>query len=297
MSNTGLIIEERSRDIGDFLVGRLLPFRKKRMVGPFIFIDHMGPSTIRPGHYMDVGQHPHIGLSTLTYLFEGEIDHRDSLGTFQRVTAGSVGWMTAGKGIVHTERTPPEYRDGNHYQVHGFQIWVALPKDREEMDPEFSYTEAKALPSWSEAGLNFTLIAGKGYGRQSPVPVYSDLFMVEVKANSATFFDIADQLYGEVGICVVDGAIEACGERIEKGQMLVSKQEDTCKINLEASTHLLLFGGQPLPEKRHIYWNFVASERETIQAASDRWEAKTFEMVPGETGYIPLPPMRFSKQK
>ena len=170
MSNTELIIEERSRDIGDFLVGRLIPFRKKRMVGPFIFIDHMGPSLIKPGHFMDIGQHPHIGLSTLTYLFEGEIMHRDTLGTEQRVMPGSVGWMTAGSGIVHTERTPADHRDGGEYPIHGFQIWVALPKHLEEMAPEFSYTPAEELPKWHRSGVNFTLVAGKAFSRVSPVP-------------------------------------------------------------------------------------------------------------------------------
>ena len=156
MSNIGLIIEERSRDLGDFLVGRLLPFRKKRMVGPFIFIDHMGPSVIGPGRYLDIGQHPHIGLSTLTYLFEGEVVHRDTLGTVQKVTPGAVGWMTAGSGIVHTERTPQEQRDGGAYPMHGYQIWVALPRHLEEMDPEFSYTPKGDLPKWHDNGMDFT---------------------------------------------------------------------------------------------------------------------------------------------
>lgn len=289
MSNTDLIIEERSRDIGDFLVGRLIPFRKKRMVGPFIFIDHMGPSTIKPSHYMDIGQHPHIGLSTLTYLLEGEIMHRDTLGTEQLIEAGSVGWMTAGKGIVHTERTPQHQRDGGEYPVHGYQIWVALPKEREKIDPQFSYTQAEELPAWSLNGINFKLVAGKGFGRKSPVPVFSDLFMVEVKSTEKSALEISGQLNGEIGVCIVDGYIEACFERIEKGNMLVSKEEDICKITLGENTHVLLFGGEPFPEERHIYWNFVASVKATIDEAKERWENQLFEMVPGEKGYIPLP--------
>jgi len=289
MSNIGLIIEERSRDIGDFLVGRLLPFRKKRMVGPFIFIDHMGPSTIKPGSYMDVGQHPHIGLSTLTYLFEGEIMHRDTLGTEQRVTPGSVGWMTAGKGIVHTERTPEDWRNGDSYTVHGYQIWVALPKELEQMDPAFSHTPADDLPKWSKGPLDFILVAGKGFEHQSPVPVHSELFMVNVQSSSSARLDIQGQLKGEIGIVVVSGYIKACGERIEAGQMLVSKEEDACQLTLGSDTHLLLFGGQAFPEKRHIYWNFVASEEATIEEAKERWDKQGFDMVPGETGYIPLP--------
>ncbi len=289
MSNTGLIIEERSRDIGDFLVGRLIPFRKKRMVGPFIFIDHMGPSTIKPGHYMDIGQHPHIGLSTLTYLLEGQIVHRDALGTEQLVTRGAVGFMTSGRGIVHSERTPETLRDGGEYPVHGYQIWVALPKALQRMKPEFSFTEAKSLPKWSENGVDFTLVAGKGYGKVSPVPVFSDLFMIEVKSSEKTELDVKGNISGEIGIVIVDGYIEACDQRIEKGNMLVSKEEDLCKIVIGENTHIFLFGGQPFAEERHIYWNFVSTEMALIEQAKEDWENQKFEMVPGETGFIPLP--------
>lgn len=289
MSNIGLIIPERTRDIGDFLVGRLLPFRKKRMVGPFIFIDHIGPTTIGPGRYQDIGQHPHIGLSTLTYLFEGQIVHRDTLGTMQLVTPGSVGWMTAGKGIVHTERTPEAQRDGRTYPVHGFQIWVALPKDKEEMEPIFSYTEAEELPTWQEGGIVFRLVAGTGFQRESPVPVYSELFMVELKAKQRSAFDIEDNLKGEVGVCVVDGYIEACGQRIEKGNLLVAKQENACQLVLGENSHVLLFGGAAFPEERYIDWNFVSTSKERISEAKERWRNRDFAMVPGEVGYVPLP--------
>ena len=289
MSNTDLIIEERSRDIGDFLVGRLIPFRKKRMVGPFIFIDHMGPSEIGPGRYLDIGQHPHIGLSTLTYLLEGQVMHRDTLGTEQLVTPGSVGWMTAGKGIVHTERTPEAQRDGATYNMHGYQIWVALPKALQRMPPEFSYTPAAQLPKWSEGGMNFTLVAGEAYGHKSPVPVFSHLFMVEVKTAAGGWLDVQGQLRGEIGVCIVEGHIEACDQRIEKGNMLVSKEADICKMGLGPNTHLFLFGGEPFAEERHIYWNFVSSEKSLIEEAKENWAARNFDMVPGEQGYIPLP--------
>ena len=289
MSNTHLIIPERSRDIGDFLVGRLLPFRKKRMVGPFVFMDHMGPSTIGPGRYMDVGQHPHIGLSTLTYLFEGNIVHRDSLGSEQLVTPGSVGWMTAGSGIVHTERTPQAWRDGQERQVHGYQIWVALPKHLEGMDPEWSYTEAAELPSWTENSIDFTLVAGKGYGKESPVPVHSDLFMVDVQSTAQSHLDIGDNLKGEIGICVVSGYVEACGERMEAGNMLVSKEEDACSLTVGENTHLLLFGGEPFAEERFIEWNFVATSKAVIATQKKRWIEQQFDMVPGESGYIKWP--------
>lgn len=289
MSNKGLIIEERSRDIGDFLVGRLLPFRKKRMVGPFIFIDHMGPTIIGKGNYLDVGQHPHIGLSTLTYLFSGEIMHRDSIGTVKKITPGSVNWMTAGKGVVHSERTPEELRNGEEHLVHGFQIWVALPKSLEDMEPNFYHASSSQLPKWEEKGIHFTLIAGKAYGKESPVPVYSELFMLELIADEKSSFNIAGQLKGEIGICVVKGHIEACGEKIEKGNMLVSKENDSCKVIISEGAHILIFGGQPFEEERHIFWNFISSDKQKISLAKERWKTKDFEMVPEENDYIPLP--------
>ncbi len=289
MSNTDLIIEERSRDIGDFLVGRLIPFRKKRMVGPFIFIDHMGPSEIGPGKYMDIGQHPHIGLSTLTYLLEGEIEHRDTLGTRQLVAPGAVGFMTSGKGIVHTERTPEHLRDGRTFTAHGYQIWVALPKALQRMAPEFSYTPAADLPKWSADGLDFTLVAGEGFGHKSPVPVYSELFMIEVKAENETLLDVKGQVKGEIGVVIVNGAIHACDERVGEGNMLVSKEEDICKMTLEAGTHLFLFGGIPFEEERHIFWNFVSTEKELIEQAKQDWADKKFELMSDDNSYIPLP--------
>ena len=289
MSNTGLIIEERARDIGDFMVGRVLPFRQKRMVGPFIFLDHLGPTEIGPGHYKDIGQHPHIGLSTLTYLLEGEIMHRDSLGTEQRVIPGSVGWMTSGNGIVHTERTPEDLRNGESHPLHGFQIWVALPDEAEDMDAEFSFTPPEQLPSWSQGDISYRLVAGKGYHRQSPVPVYSDLFLIEVNSKNKTAFEVHISLKGEIGVFVVSGYIEACGERIEQRHMLISKQEDSCRLVMGENTTLLVLGGQPLKSPRFIDWNFVSSSKQKIEDAKHRWENKQFKMVPNETGYVPLP--------
>ncbi len=289
MSNIGLIIEERSRDIGDFLVGRLIPFRKKRMIGPFIFIDHMGPTQLGPKKYMDVDQHPHIGLSTLTYLLEGEIIHKDSLGTQQRIQPGSVNWMVAGKGVSHTERTPDDMRNGVTFTAHGYQIWVALPKELEETDPEFHHIGIDEIPKWEDGTASFKLVAGEGYGRKSPVPVHSPLFMIEITSTDAYFLDIKDKVRGEVGICIVEGSIEACGDTIHKGNIVVSKVEDTCKINLRPNTHLLLFGGEPFPEERHIYWNFVSSSKERIERAKTDWAQKTFPMMQDDKTYVPLP--------
>ncbi|MEO1096951.1 MAG: pirin family protein [Bacteroidota bacterium] len=289
MSNTGLIIEERSRDIGDFLVGRLIPFRKKRMIGPFIFIDHMGPSKVGSGNYLDIGQHPHIGLSTLTYLFEGRIVHKDSTGIEQLIEPGSVNWMTSGKGVVHTERTPAELRGSSEHTLHGFQIWVALPKGLEDVEPGFTHIESSDLPRWSDQKAEFTLIAGTVYGSTSPVPVHSPLYMVEVKNREAFHFEAADQLYGEIGVCIVDGYVKACGDKIDSGNLLVSKRENVCDLVVGENSHLLIFGGEPFPEERYIHWNFVSSSKEKIEKAKSDWQNKKFKMVPGETGYIPLP--------
>ncbi len=289
MSNLGLIIEERSRDIGDFLVGRLIPFRKKRMIGPFIFIDHMGPTKLGPTTYMDVDQHPHIGLSTLTYMLEGELMHEDSMGSKQLIQPGSVNWMTAGKGVSHTERTPEHLRNGRSFTAHGYQIWVALPKHLEEMEPEFHHIPGHELPSWHDGSAKFTLVAGDGYGRKSPVPVHSELFMVEIKNTDSYDFEVKDELKGEIGICIVEGGIQACGEQIEKGHILVSKVEDTCSISLWPNSHILLFGGIPFPEERHIFWNFVASSKEKITSAKEAWRRKEFPMMPNDTTYVPLP--------
>lgn len=290
MSNIGMIIEERSRDIGDFLVGRLIPFRKKRMIGPFIFIDHMGPTTLGPKKYMDVDQHPHIGLSTLTYMLEGELVHEDSIGTKQHIKPGSVNWMTAGSGVSHTERTPEEMRNGNTFTAHGYQIWVALPKHLEDMQPEFHHIAAEELPRWTDNGAAFTLVAGKGFGKKSPVPVHSNLFMVEIKAKNNYDLKATGNLSGEIGICVVNGSISsACGEIIDKGNILVSKVKNACDVKLQPDAHVLLFGGEPFAEERHIIWNFVSSSKEKIETAKKEWANKTFPMMQNDSTYVPLP--------
>lgn len=284
-----MIIEERGRDIGNFLVGRLLPFRKKRQVGPFTFIDHMGPSKVGPGNYMDVDQHPHIGLSTLTYLLEGEMEHKDSTGAFRIVTPGSVNFMTAGKGVTHTERTPVHQRDGGTYTIHGYQVWIALPKALEEIAPSFVHFDKTDLPSWKEGNTQYTLVAGEGFGKTSPVPVHSPLFMVDIIAEDRHELTINGQLKGEIGIVVVKGAVKDGANCIEQGQMLIAKTEDQCAILIEPNSRLLLFGGQPFPEERLMHWNFVASNKALLQQAKEDWRNKRFPKVPGDETYIPLP--------
>lgn len=284
-----MIIEERGRDIGNFLVGRLLPFRKKRQVGPFTFIDHMGPSEIGPNNYTDVDQHPHIGLSTLTYLLEGEMEHKDSTGAFRIVTPGSVNFMTAGKGVTHTERTPIHQRDGGTYKIHGYQVWIALPKALEEIEPNFVHFEKNDLPTWKEGNTQYTLVAGEGFGKTSPVPVYSPLFMVDIIAKGTHELNINGQLKGEIAIVVVNGSVKDGDTCIEEGQMLISKTDDQCVIQIEPNSRILLFGGQPLPEERFINWNFVSSSKERIKQAKEDWQNKRFPKVPKDDSYIPLP--------
>ncbi len=210
MSNIDLIIEERAADIGDFLVGRLLPFRQKRMVGPFIYIDHMGPVKLNARDNFDVLPHPHIGLSTLTFLFEGSIMHRDSLGNQKEIKPGEVNWMTAGKGIVHSERTPEYLRD-SELMMHGLQIWVALPKDLEKMTPEFVHIPKSEIPSWSDNNIEYRLIAGEAFGKTSPVPVYSKLYMIELKSSQKQKIAIGEHLYGESGLYILQGGVETKG--------------------------------------------------------------------------------------
>lgn len=288
MSNINLIIEERSRDIGNFMVGRLLPFRKKRMVGPFIFIDHMGPKSLAKDENLDVPPHPHIGLSTLTYLFEGEIIHKDSLGTEQLIKPGAVNWMTAGKGIVHSERTPDKLRN-TETNLHGLQIWVALPLDKENMEPTFTHTEAEELPSWQEDGIHYKLIAGSAFHKVSPVPVHSDLYFIEIKAQEKRTLNIGNELYGESAIYILEGEISTEDQSFGNKQILVAKESSLCEFTIDENTTIYIFGGHPFEEERKIYWNFVASSQETIDKAKEDWKSGKFPKIPNEEGFVPLP--------
>ncbi len=289
MSNIKLIIEERAADIGKFMVGRLLPFRQKRMVGPFIYIDHMGPVRLSENENFDVLPHPHIGLSTLTFLFEGSIMHRDTLGNSVEIKPGAVNWMTAGKGIVHSERTP-EYLRQSIKQMHGLQIWVALPKVFEKMDPSFSHIEEDQIPSWTEGDLQFKLVAGEAFGRKSPVPVFSKLYMIEIKSKTKQTLNIGDQLYGESGLYILEGGIESEGNIYEPKQLLVAKESSLCEFTIQENSTIYIFGGEPFAEKRYIDWNFVSSSKELIDEAKQKWEAQSFPKIEGDdTEYIPYP--------
>lgn len=291
MSNIGLIIEERAANIGNFMVGRLLPFRQKRMVGPFTFIDHMGPAAMGAGENLDVLPHPHIGLSTLTYLFEGAIMHRDSMGSEVEITPGAVNWMTAGKGVVHSERTP-EHMRGTSKRLHGMQIWVALPRELEETEPSFTHNPAEEIPTWEREGIAMKLIAGEAFGQKSPVPVQSPLYLIELKSDRQQTFIPGDALYGESGLYILEGEVQSENYRFGLGKLLIAQNSRLCTFEMSANTTVYLFGGEPLPEKRFIDWNFVSSRRERLQQAKEDWIERRFPEVPGETDFVPYPTLK-----
>ncbi|MDN3723585.1 pirin family protein [Aequorivita sp. SDUM287046] len=288
MSNLKTIIPERAANIGNFMVGRLLPFREKRMVGPFAFIDHMGPVKMDETQNLDVPPHPHIGLSTLTYLFEGSIMHRDSLGSEIEITPGAVNWMTAGKGVVHSERTPESLRNAQK-TLHGLQIWVALPKHLENMEPSFHHTEKQEIPHLEKDGVSIKVIAGEVFGQKSPVPVHSNLYFLELKSGKKRKVKLGDYLFGESGLYILEGNILSEGNVYEPKQILVANDSKLCEFEMADNSTVYIFGGEPFPEERHIHWNFVASEKETIEKAREDWKAQRFPKVPGETEFVPLP--------
>lgn len=296
MSNIDYIFEEKAADIGNFLVGRLLPFRQKRSIGPFVFIDHMGPAKMKASENLDVAPHPHIGLSTLTFLFEGAVHHRDSLGNDVIIEPGAVNWMTAGHGVVHSERTPAHLRNVEK-TMHGLQIWIALPKELENMDPNFVHIEANALPTWQEGTIDFKLIAGEFEDKKSGVPVYSKLYMIEIKAHEDQTVNLQDRLYGESGLYILEGEVLSNGLSFGPKQILITKDADLCSFDIKAGSTIYLFGGEPFPEEHYIYWNFVSSSRETIEKAKTRWKNQEFPKVSGETDFVPLPVNPFKREK
>lgn len=295
MSNIELIIEERAANIGNFMVGRLLPFRQKRSVGPFVFIDHMGPAELKDYQNLDVGPHPHIGLSTLTFLFEGAIMHRDSIGTEMEIQPGAVNWMTAGKGVVHSERTP-EYLRSSEKRLHGLQIWVAMPKHLQDSEPSFSHVPATEIPSWTENGIQFKLVAGEAFGKQSPVPVHSKLYFIEIKSEEKAIVDIGEHLYGESALYILEGGIKSDDHIYGPKQILIAKDTTLCSFEMQENTSVYIFGGDAFPEPRYIHWNFVHSDKEVIEKAKEDWKAQHFPKVPGETEWVPMPEYKLKKR-
>ena len=281
------VIVPRARDLGGFAVRRALPSVQKQMVGPFIFFDQMGPAEFIIGKGLDVRPHPHIGLATVTYLFEGEILHRDSLGTLQPIRPGDVNWMTAGSGIAHSERSPQSERaQGGH--LFGIQAWVALPATAEETAPDFAHHARDALPVVAGEGKEVRLITGSLYGERSPVPTFSEMFYADARLEAGARLPLPAE-HEERAVYVVGGEVEVAGDRFAEGQLLVFRPGDAITLTASGPARLLLLGGEPMDGPRHIWWNFVSSRQDRIEQAKADWRAGRFAAVPGETEFIPLP--------
>lgn len=285
-----LILKPHAHDLGGFTVQRLLPSLPAKMIGPFIFFDHFGPVAFAPGTGADVRPHPHIGLATVTYLFDGDMMHRDSLGTVQRIEPGAVNWMTAGGGIVHSERTPPESRARGH-RLHGIQTWVALPKDRERADPSFIHQPKAALPQIALPGVTMRLLAGTAFGQRAPTPVFSPMHYLALDLAPGAAVELPPE-HEQRGVYAVAGEIRIAGEGLPERHLGVLPAGATLRLEAPAGAQAMLLGGAPLPGDYLIWWNFVASSSELIDAASKRWQERGFPPVPGETEFIPLPPRR-----
>jgi redox-sensitive bicupin YhaK (pirin superfamily) len=281
-----LILSPAERDIGDFSVRRLLPSAACRMVGPFVFWDHFGPVTLPAGRGMDVRPHPHIGLATVTYLFEGEIMHRDSLGCEQAIRPGAVNWMTAGRGIVHSERTRDALRD-QPKPLHGLQIWLALPDAHEDVEPAFHHYPEGSLPVIRSDDAEFTLIAGTALGARSPVEVFSPLCYMETALQAGQSFRLPNE-HPERAIYMAQGSAHAGSGLVGEHAMAVFEPGNEPEIRALEDCRIAVFGGAPVG-RRHVWWNFVASSRERIRRAADLWAAGGFDRVPGDPEYIPLP--------
>ncbi|EQC48618.1 pirin family protein [Bacteriovorax sp. BSW11_IV] len=286
MSNVELVIEPRESDLGDnFVVRRLLPYMKKRMVGPFIFWDHMGPVTLSGEKKMKVRAHPHIGLSTITYLFSGEIMHRDSLGNEQMIRPGEVNWMTAGSGIVHSERAQSD----TAMNLEGIQLWVALPKESEDVEPSFVHVKESSLPLIEKGDTQLRLIAGESMGSSSPLPVYSKLFYFYGQTKEGEQFSLNLGNNEEGALYVVNGTVEIEGKSYERFSLIVFKKGHAISFQASSDAQYMLFGGETFPEKRYIWWNFVSSDKEKLERAKLRWKNNEFPKVINEVEQIPLP--------
>jgi redox-sensitive bicupin YhaK (pirin superfamily) len=288
------LIRGRPTDLGNLAVRRVLPSAAVRMVGPFVFVDHMGPASFAPGEGIDVRPHPHIGLATVTYLFEGEFLHRDSLGTAQRIAPGDVNWMIAGRGIVHSERTPSDQRARPH-RAHGVQTWIALPDGHEDIAPAFEHHPASALPRIDLPGAAVTVIAGDAFGARSPVSVLSPTLYCAVRLDAGTLLPLPPE-HDERAVYAIDGNVWVDGTALDEGTLAVLSGGGTVELRASAAARVMLLGGAPVGP-RFVHWNFVASTRERIEQARQEWRRYgepdgrgRFGTVSGETEFIPLPP-------
>lgn len=290
-----LIIQSREKDLGGFTVRRLLPYATHRMVGPFIFFDHMGPAEFKPGDGLNVRPHPHIGLATVTYLFDGKILHRDSLGSEQFIEPGAINWMTAGKGIVHSERTPEDLKKTG-YKMNGIQCWVALPDSKETMEPNFSHHPKETLPEFSIGKARLKLLLGNAFGHQSPVPVHSDLFYLEAFVPAGASFDFDPSEGRESAVYVVKGQLRVENESLGDCTMAVARKGQSLRLEAQMDSHLMLLGGVAVGP-RYIWWNLVASTETQLENAKALWkksgphlDSPLFPPIPGDNQeYIPAP--------
>lgn len=281
------IIQPRPRDIGEFTVRRALPAAECRAVGPFVFFDQMGPVELQEGQALDVRPHPHIGLATITWLFEGEIRHKDSLGSDLVIRPGEVNWMTAGRGIVHSERSPESQRHAGA-RLSGIQAWLALPLAQEECEPGFQHYTYEQFPRIRQEGVEIALIAGSAFGQTSPVVTASETLYAELRMSSDRRLQIP-ALVAEQALYVATGSIELEGQRFEAGTLLVLQPRTAAQFTATDDSICMLLGGAPLDARRHLWWNFVSSSLDRLEQAKADWKAGRFGKVPGETEFIPLP--------
>jgi hypothetical protein len=281
------LLESRQRDLGGFTVRRVLPAADRQMLGPFIFFDHLGPTRFAPGFGIDVRPHPHIALATVTYLFAGSLEHRDSLGSVRQIRPGDVNWMSAGEGIVHSERTPRAARAGGE-DVHGIQSWVALPDGQEDGPPTFVHYPASSLPRRVGDGVDLTLVAGEAFGLTSPVATVWPTLYVDASFSPGALLELPAQSQ-ERALYVVSGELAVGDDLVTPGQLAVLEPGAKLALRSPSASRAMLLGGEKFPTPRHLWWNFVASSQERIEHAKQRWERGEFPAVPGETEFIPLP--------
>jgi redox-sensitive bicupin YhaK (pirin superfamily) len=285
------MLQAQTKDLGGgFTVRRLLPAAALRAVGPFVFFDHFGPIDATPDDNHDVRPHPHIGLATVTYLFEGAMQHRDSSGVVQRIEPGAINWMTSGGGVVHSERTPDDLR-GVPRRSHGLQLWLALPEAAEEVAPSFSHTPETAIPRWAWGGVSARVLIGSAFGITSPVPTHSPTLYLDLQLSARSALSLSPQWAEERALYAVDGACELNGETMAPQTMVVLPPQTEVQLSADANTRCVLIGGTPLGH-RFMWWNFVSSRKERIVQAADAWAAQpneTFPQVEGESEFIPLP--------
>jgi redox-sensitive bicupin YhaK (pirin superfamily) len=275
------------REVGRSQVRRLLPAAKRQAVGPFLFFDHFGPVELEPFGDADIGPHPHIGLSTVTYLFDGSLVHRDSIGSVQAIEPGAINWMSAGRGIAHSERTPPELR-GVRRRAHGLQLWAGMPKALEDAEPSFAHTGAPAIPAGEREHAQVRVLVGRAWGMESPVAPVSETLYVDISLPAGGRLDIP-ALASERALYAVEGAYQLRGKRMDPFAMVVLPSGDTVRVEADTPARVMLIGGEPLDGPRFIWWNFVSSTQERIREAAAEWAAQHRPRIPGETEWIPLP--------